>query len=422
MKSLARKALGADRYAAVATAAYGMGAQVRRWRRRRPRASLEATTSLRLDSFAAGQGNTFFGYHDVTPFSADDSRLLAIHTGDATPGSARIVPARIGWFAADAPERGFHAAAETETWCWQQGCRLQWHPRAPNAHILFNRMFDGSYGCEALDLDAGQTLNRYRRPVYAVDPEGRAALSLNFARLQRFRPGYGYANLPDETVAQRAPAADGLWRLDLETGSSDLLHSLDALAAFHPQPSMDGAEHYLNHLSYSPGGARILFFHLWRGGGARQSRMLTANADGTGLALLSPHRASHVCWLSDGEVLAYTVDERGAGRYRRFPLGQPEFSLVGGDNLTADGHPMLKPGGKTVVIDTYPDELSERRLSLLDLATGANQPLGAFFSPPWLTGERRCDLHPRWNRAGKRVAIDSAHEGRRGLYVVDLRP
>ena len=417
MRSLVRKALGAERYALMATAAYGMGAQVRRWRHRRPRVSLSATKPLRLGRFAAPAGNTFFGYHDVTPFSADDSRLLAINTGDS-PTS----PARVGWFTLDVPEKGFHAAAETETWCWQQGCRLQWHAGAPSSHVLFNRMVDGAFGCEVFDLDVGQSLRRYDRPVYAVDPKGHTALSLNFARLQRLRPGYGYANLEDETVGQQTPVADGLWRLDLESGKSDLVHSLAELAALQPQPSMDGAEHYLNHLSFSPSGSRIIFFHLWRGGGARYSRTLTANADGTGVALLSANRASHVCWLGDDEVFAYTTDEHGMGRYRRFRIGDLGFAPVVGEDHTEDGHPMPSPDGKTVVIDTYPDSLSERRLSLLDLATGVNLPLGAFFSPPWLTGERRCDLHPRWNCAGTRIAIDSAHEGRRGLYVLNLHP
>ena len=94
--------------------------------------------------------------------------------------------------------------------------------------------------------------------------------------------------------------------------------------------------------------------------------------------------------------------------------------MVGDENLNADGHPMLSPNGRTLVLDSYPDIMSERSLSLLDLKSGLETKLGVFYSPPLLSGERRCDLHPRWDRRGMSVAVDSAHKGKRGLYILDL--
>ena len=40
---------------------------------------------------------------------------------------------------------------------------------------------------------------------------------------------------------------------------------------------------------------------------------------------------------------------------------------------------------------------------------------------PELQGEIRCDFHPRWDRTGQQLCIDSVHEGFRGIYLLDVR-
>ena len=47
--------------------------------------------------------------------------------------------------------------------------------------------------------------------------------------------------------------------------------------------------------------------------------------------------------------------------------------------------------------------------------------MGRFLEPREFTGPYRCDLHPRFNREGTAVCIDSTHQGMmRQLYVVDV--
>jgi hypothetical protein len=417
VKRLARRALGSERYAAVATAVTALGATFRRTARRRPRAMLESRDGLApaLRRFACPTGHTFFGYHDLTPFSADGRRLLALQATNST-----AQPARVGWFQTDDPAHPFHPVAETETWCWQQGCRLRWHPSAPSDRILFNRLVDGRYGAVELDAHGGQLVQAYGLPLYAIDDTGRRGLSLDFGRLQRLRPGYGYELHEDLSRGDGAPADNGLFGVDLVDGSSSLLVSLKRLAELEPDPSMRDAEHYLNHASFSPDGRRVLLFHLWRSSGGRHSRMVTLDASGGDPTILSEDRASHYCWLANDRILAYTVSARAGGRFRCYTVGSDRVEVVDGDLQVEDGHPALAPDGHTIVVDTYPDRLSERRLSMFDLRTGRSRTIGHFYSPVGQQGDRRCDLHPRWCPSGLRVAIDSAHEGRRGLYVIDL--
>ncbi|RKY58480.1 MAG: hypothetical protein DRP94_06185, partial [Candidatus Latescibacterota bacterium] len=61
-----------------------------------------------------------------------------------------------------------------------------------------------------------------------------------------------------------------------------------------------------------------------------------------------------------------------------------------------------------------------RHLLLFRPEDGKLLEVGKFFSPPELRGEIRCDLHPRWSRDGREVCIDSAHEGHRQMYVVEV--
>ncbi len=96
--------------------------------------------------------------------------------------------------------------------------------------------------------------------------------------------------------------------------------------------------------------------------------------------------------------------------------------MVGEGVLTRDGHCSYAPSRRWILNDTYPDERRLQHLMLYHPFEKRRVDLGAFYLPPQLTGPVRCDLHPRWSRDGTQVCIDSAHEGTRQVYVVDVSP
>jgi Tol biopolymer transport system component len=58
---------------------------------------------------------------------------------------------------------------------------------------------------------------------------------------------------------------------------------------------------------------------------------------------------------------------------------------------------------------------------LYHIPTDKRVELGRFNSPDVYKGEWRCDLHPRFSPDGKKVIIDSTHEGKgRQMYLVDI--
>ena len=67
-----------------------------------------------------------------------------------------------------------------------------------------------------------------------ISADGTQAVSLDFARLHRLRPGYGYASYSERFADDPAPAQLGIWWVDTTTGKNDLVITLKQLAAFQP--------------------------------------------------------------------------------------------------------------------------------------------------------------------------------------------
>ncbi len=122
-----------------------------------------------------------------------------------------------------------------------------------------------------------------------------------------------------------------------------------------------------------------------------------------------------------------------SGRYiltwaRRHPVGDRFFlfedkskraEVAGEGVLPGDGHCTYSPDRRWILTDTYPEK-NMRALLLYHPAENLLIEIGRFYSPENLGEEIRCDLHPRWNRDGKEVSIDSAHEGSRQIYIFDV--
>lgn len=389
----------------------------------------EKAVPSRLYTMSADGLPTWFGYYDKTPFSQDNSRVLAMamtYTKDWSPKAADL-PVKLGIFAwADvvAGKPAFRRFAETRTWSWQQGCMLQWFPRDPDRLVLYNRLIEGRYGSVIQDVFTRDIVKSYQMPVYAIDPVGRWGVSLNFSRLERLRPGYGYTNLPDETQADPCPDSDGIWRLDLESGESQMLLSLREMADFKPLPSMADGPHYVNHLLYSPDGTRVVFLHLWTSDGCRRNRLMLYDFADSSLHVLDDAAiVSHFNWLADDQLLCFRVPHEGNPGYYVYTLARDHTARcapMGPGLPSQDGHPSLSPSGDLIVTDTYPDRTGDQLLCVYSMREKTLREVGRFFSPFRYRGPLRCDLHPRWDRTGTRICFDSAHRTKRAICVLDL--
>lgn len=381
----------------------------------------QTITGEKIINIGQKDKHVFFSYYDITPFSENDSILLAMQTPFIKRSPGIRDEAEVGFYQVNYSERGFTSLDRTNTWCWQQGCRLQWYGK-DKKQIIYNRIVDGGYGSVIAEVPSGKIIKKIKKPLYSISEDGDWGLSLNFSRLQRLRPGYGYRTLPDNSANNPEPNDDGVELINLKTGESKLLFSVKDIAEIKPHDSMDGAEHYFNHLMFNPSGSKFLFFHLWMKFGKRHSRIFVADKNGKNITLLNNSGSvSHYNWVSDDEIILYSlVGDKNKYMYAIFDSLGGKISYLGKNVPKKDGHPTLLRNGKIFVTDTYPDLLSQRSLLSYNIEKDETKVLARFDDPKIFTGEFRCDLHPRISHNEKMICVDRIINGKRSMSIIPI--
>jgi len=374
-----------------------------------------------VEQVTFGPKHHFFGYYEKPPWNASGQLLLA-HEADFNDRPPQADDSVTLGVVQLHDNNRFVALGQSRAWNWQQGSMLQWHPANPDEWLLHNDRRNGRFMGILRDTQ-GQELTTYDQPIYAVTPDGQYAYSLNFARLFIHRPGYGYAGVTDPWANDIHPQSDGIHRMNLSTGESELIISLHQLAQINPRQDMQGMFHWINHIQVAPDGRRIAFFHIWRVGDTGwRVRLYTADTDGSKLnCLLDTDFISHYDWLDGQHIMVWAKDGDKQGNFLLCNDNDNSKKIIGEAVLTEDGHCTFSPDRHWVLNDTYPDTHGMRTLMLYHWQEGKRIDLARLFSPKerWW-GEIRCDLHPRWSRDGNQICIDSVHNGERQMYLIDV--
>ncbi|QDU54018.1 hypothetical protein [Aeoliella mucimassa] len=377
-----------------------------------------------------GPKHHWFGYYDKWQFDPTDRYVLSnqVDFEHRSPRAGDTI--QVGMVNT---EQGDHwiELGKSQAWGWQQGCMLQWIPGTLH-EVLWNDREADRYVARRKNVITGEQ-STLPHPIYTISPDGKFGLSLDFARLQRMRPGYGYVGLDDRHPEQLAPADEGIFKVDLSTGESTLLVSLADVAKIPFQGStLDDRWHYFNHLLVSPDSQRFIFLHRWRARhpetgqphGGFTTRMFTANIDGSDLYVLDPSgNTSHFIWRDPQHVCMWTHPTGRRAGYYVFEDKTSNISQVGEGLLTQNGHNTYLPGtnNEWMLSDTYPDGNRNQKPFLFHIPTSRLVPLGEFYLPPEYRGESRCDTHPRYSRDGRTICIDSPHTGSgRQLHLIDV--
>lgn len=384
-----------------------------------PDPAMEAHVPMR--AITSGPKAHWFAYYDKYQFDPTDRYVLGMQVEFETRTPAPDDAIVLGMIDIEDGDK-WTPFAETTAWCWQQGCMLQWLPGS-DSEVIYNARQGDGYVSVIQNVFTGDK-RTLPRPVYTVSADGKTAVGLNFSRVGQTRPGYGYNGFADPFADDLHPEGDGIYALDLTTGESRLIVTINQIANFRRDDTMDKGKHWFNHLLFNTDGSRFIFLHRWHREGTTSrwhTRGFTVRPDGSDLFCFNDHgMVSHFIWRDPKHLLAWSAEPESGNKFHLYEDETENVVVIGDGILTQDGHCTYSPGGQWVLTDTYPDKDRMQTLMLFRPSDGTLATLGRFYQARPEDNEWRCDLHPRWSRNGKYVCIDSKWSGQRQLYLLDV--
>ena len=379
---------------------------------------------LPVQRITEGPKHHFFGYFDKFPWDKSGRYILSQEIGftarQPVPGEKAV----LGMIDLQGNNK-FIPLAETDAWCWQQGCMFQWLNDA-ETKVIYNDREGDHFVARILDVKTGEK-QTICRPIYCLSPDGKWALSLNFSRLDRERPGYGYPGAFDKNEKVNCPDDEGVWLVDLKNNTSKLVVSVAEVTEKYYRSDMENTPGWFNHMLFSPDSKRIAFFHRWRlwnkdgTPGWHVTHMFTADRDGSNIWPLNlEYMSSHYTWVSNSQIINFSNRYTHGWQYYLYTDQTHKTEIIAKDVFPGDGHCSYSPCGKWMLTDSYPLDDNCRKLFLYNLAEQKAYEIGSFYSDPSYPVPTRCDLHPNWSRDGRTVCIDSIHEGSRQVYLIDV--
>jgi len=370
----------------------------------------------------------FFGFHDHTPFSPDNTKMLAHRYTIPLRMPELGETVDIGFFEGESLEE-FKPLDKSRTWAWHLGSKLQWCGQ--ENRIVFNDHIDGRNVARIVDIKKREKERILPDSIGSVSPDGHWAIGYSFSRVERCMPGYGYRYPVDDPEKDAmVPERHGIHLINLDNGKKELLFSIADIAKIDPCPSMDGAFHFFTHTIFSPNSKRFIFLHRWVVGGIfkRYSRLISCGIDGEGIHVFpTKDMVSHIGWRGADQVIAYCRMPIHDDQYVLFNDQEKDrFEIIGRDFFNSDGHPSFEPSGRWMVTDTYPDRRRVQNLIIYDKTGNRRYDIARLPMPQKYQSRPykhlACDLHPRWDREGKRICFDSSFTGTRSLCFIDLGP
>lgn len=386
---------------------------------------------LKIEQITSGSKHHFFGYIgqcQTIPWNATDRYILGMEIEhiDRLP---RPEEAATIILVDTQNDNRIIRVDKTHAWNPQQGTMFYWNPLAAETQFFFNDrdVTTGKVFTVLYDIEKRSRIREYRddqAPIGngGVAQKGGAFLGINYGRLARLRLVTGYPGALDWSRSENAPDNDGIFVVDVKTGTRRLLVSYRQLAdkLKSRYPDIEEIPLFINHTLWNRTGDRVYFFARGNWGtnkGKKINVPCSVHADGTELTVHKTHIGGHPEW-AEGHLLIgrqgksqvfYDVDTRKVvGK-----LGTPDIFP------DPEGDISLSPDAKWFV-NGYKRK-NENRFVVYRLSDGLHGRSKGIDKGSY-SGDIRIDPAPRWNRANNAILVPGlAANKTRQMFIIRIR-
>ncbi len=384
--------------------------------------------SLKIEQVTSGTKHHFFGYIgqcQTIPWNASNRYILCLEIDwiDRMPK-----PDEAATICVIDTQNQIIALDKTYGWNPQQGTMFYWHPKHAETQFFFNDR-DSKSGKVFTVLYDLKTKKRLREYHFAdthignggVSANGTFFMGLNYGRLARLRLVTGYPEAWDWSKEEIAPANDGVFKVDIQSGKRKLLVSYQDLhqLLLKQNPKLEHTGLFINHTLLNRQGTRLYFFARagWSGkDGDKINIPCSIHTDGTNLILHQRHIGGHPEWdlgnvmigRKDKDQIRYDVDKKKVigkiGSPKLFPKPEGDISLSPNGQMFVNGY---KRGDKNYYA-VY---------RKTDGAFGRSKGLHKGF----YSGDIRIDPAPRWNRTNDAILVpDLSNNKTRQIFLIRI--
>ena len=220
-------------------------------------------------------GGKFFGFHDHSPFSSDETLVLSCLAPDhlAMPRYEQSIGICLDVRDKAGPREPL---IETFAWNWHMGCKLQW---VDDETFFFNDLRSGKPVGRFCDL-SGVLTGEAAAHFSDFSPDGALAVGYSFSRVERGMPGYGYLwqekSSSDDVLL---PTEGGLYLWDVNRNYCVERIGLSAIHKISGISDRNEHYHFVTHASFSKDGSNIAFIYRWVNAAnvdLRRSKLITS--------------------------------------------------------------------------------------------------------------------------------------------------
>lgn len=365
----------------------------------------DINTILNYESVGEVGTNSFFGYYDISPFSENDDEIVYLNL----PKDSNVCNIMLY----NLITKKKQTVDSTLAWNWQQGSRLRWFPTS-NDEIIFNDFKNGKYISKKINIYK-KTTEILDYALYDISNDGNFGLTLDFSRLGKLRPGYGYTNIKYIENEENTLFFDGIKVIDLNNNKEIKVISYKVIIE-ELKKKVNISKCYINHLSYSPNSEKFLFFFIEIIDKIHKASLVVYDISLEKIIVLEKELSvSHYDWIDNENIIITAYDKNRKCEYYIYNLQNKSSQKI--DFLQGDGHPTWI-GDNKFITDTYVDNKGYQKVMHIDLSKKTKIDLLEIYSSYKVYGEFRCDLHPRISNNKKTICIDGNIDGKRKIYFL----